>query len=547
MEKKLNRPLLRMAEVGKDLTSRVSTATSTTKVGQEQKSLPREYSVEGTLCAKTNQHMNELLNECTEQNLLEQNDDVCREHQWKLNLFCMEPDCEMSICVQCLYDGHKSHEFGNIEEVMPERCEALLTDVQSLKEKIQRSKDKLITVQNKENASISACIDTIRKNEEELIRKIKKQTEKIVQTVLGQKVQVYKSFNEAVAKIQDNFVLLESIEETTSEYTSHKSLTDKIKAVKKSGEQVQIALTEVQKYRCITYEECKVPNRKVKALCGRLRGRRRKIPLLKIKEANTNTLKQRLLAKRESGNTPAEFCEQSRGNEEESKKLQVDVIDGDKLSKRKTVVKPKFAPPRKLRDTPDKDNANGSRSKDFSERNSSDKFNKNETQCMDVGNFFGAQNSEVNAPTSKQFAEQRESKPNVRPKRMPTVIDFHGINGHKTPDARYLLKRPDTPTDRSFTTGPNQPDQRSLARWNGTPGSRLVTRWGGISDNRWPSTRGPINYNCPPWEATDRGYYGPTAKRARHDIRAFPSAMLKVKYTGGKMIYSWFSFIVSTF
>ena len=67
-----------MAEVGKDLTSRVSTATSTTKGGQEQKRLSPEDSVEGTLCAKTHQHMNELLNECTDQNLLEQNDDVCR-------------------------------------------------------------------------------------------------------------------------------------------------------------------------------------------------------------------------------------------------------------------------------------------------------------------------------------------------------------------------------------------------------------------------------------------------------------------------------------
>ena len=62
--------------MGKDLTKPVSAGTSTTKGGHE--CLSREDSVEGTLCAKTYQHMNELLNECTEQNLLEQNDDVCR-------------------------------------------------------------------------------------------------------------------------------------------------------------------------------------------------------------------------------------------------------------------------------------------------------------------------------------------------------------------------------------------------------------------------------------------------------------------------------------
>ena len=521
-----------MAEVGKDLTRPVSAGTSTTKGGHV--CFPCEDSVEGTVCVKTHQHMNELLNECTDQILLEQNDDVCREHQWKLNLFCIEPDCEMPICVQCLYDGHKNHDFGNIEEVMPERCEVLLTDVQSMKENLQRNKDKLITVQNKENANLSACIDTVRKNEEELIRKIKKKTEKMVQTVRDQKAQVNNSFNEAVAKIQDNFVLLESIEETTSEYTSHKSLTDKIKAVKKSGEQVQSALTEVQKCRCITYEECKVPNRKVKALCGRLKGRRRKIPSLKIKEVNLSTLKQRVLAKRESGNTPAEFCEQSRGKEEASKELQVDIVDGDKASERKTVVKPKFAPPRKLRDTPDKDIANGSRSEDFSERNPSDQTNKKGTGCTDVGHFFRAQNFEVNGSALKQFVDQRESKLNVQPKKMPPVTDFHRRNGPQTPDVRPLPQRLNTPINRSFSTGPNQLDQRSLARWGGIPDIRCLTR-------------GSVNYNCHPWEATDRGYYGPTAKRARHDIRAFPSAMFKVKYTGGKMIYFWFSFLVTTF
>ena len=524
-----------MTGVGKDLTRPVSARTSTTKGGHE--CLPCEDSVEGTLCAKTHQHMNELLNECTEQILLEQNDDVCREHQWKLNLFCIEPACEMPICVQCLYDGHKNHDFGNIEEVMPERCEALLTDVQSMKEKLQRNKDKLITVQNIQNASISACIDNIRKNEEELIRKIKKKTEKIVQTVLDQKAQVNNSFKEAVAKIQDNFVLLESIEETTSEYTSHRSLTDKIKAVKKSGEQVQSALTEVQKYRCITYEECKVPNRKVKVLCGRLKGRRRKIPLLKIKEANRVSLKQRVLAKIESGNKPAEFCEQNRGaNEEATKELQVDDFEvSDDNDERKTVVKPELTPHRKLTNTPVEDNATHPRSKYISERNSSDQTNKNQSQFMDIGIFFTAQNSEVEGSASKKFAEQSESKANVRPKSMPTAIDFHGKIGPAAPDVRSLPKRINTPIDRSFTTGPNQLDQRSLARW------------GCIPDNRWPSTRGPINSNCPPWEVTDRIYYGPTAKRARHDVRAFPSAMFKVKYTGGKMIYSRLSFTVYTF
>ena len=248
-----------MAAAGQDLTRCISAGISKVKGDQ------------GSSCAETHQHMNEFLRE--EQNPVEQNDDLCQEHKWKLNLFCSEPRCETPICVQCLYDEHKNHDFGNIEEVMPKRCHSLLKEVRSLKEKFQRYKDKLVTVQNNENANFSTSIENIRRNEQELVRKIKKRTEKMVQIVLDQKAHVNKSFKEVRDEIQDNFVLLESIEETTSEYTSHKSLTDKMKAVKKSREQVSTALKNVQKYKYVAYQGCKASNRKVKVLCGRLKRR----------------------------------------------------------------------------------------------------------------------------------------------------------------------------------------------------------------------------------------------------------------------------------
>ena len=57
-------------------------------------------------------------------------------------------------------------------------------------EKFQRYKVKLVTVQNNENANFSTSIENIRSTEEELIRKIKKRTEKMVQIVLDQKAHV---------------------------------------------------------------------------------------------------------------------------------------------------------------------------------------------------------------------------------------------------------------------------------------------------------------------------------------------------------------------
>ena len=107
-----------------------------------------------------------------------------------------------------------------------------------------------------------------------------------------------------MAQIRDEYILLESVQETTSEYTSHKSLTDKIEAVKKSVEKATRVLRKLHrsKYKYVAFQACKTPNRMVKVICGRLKRRW------------GNVL-----------NEPTELCEQSRGvNVEE---LQVDVIE----------------------------------------------------------------------------------------------------------------------------------------------------------------------------------------------------------------------------
>ena len=229
-------------------------------------------------------------------------------------------------------------------------------------------------------------------------------------------------------------MLLESIEETTSEYTSSNSLKDKIKAVKKCGEQVQNALIEVQKYKCIcAYQECKTPNRKVKVLCGRLKARWRKIPFCRINETNRSVLKQSELAKIETGNRSAELCEQIReAKEKSSKTSQIDVVEvsDDDASEEETATKPQFMPQGKLKDTADKDNATGSRSKDVNSKiNSTLQTKKKSNQCLEDGNPK-VHGSVVKKPNSKE---------NIRPNGVSTVIDSHRKNDSLPRGAKHMM------------------------------------------------------------------------------------------------------------
>ena len=267
-----------------------------------QGELVKKHRVDCPLCAETHQFSNEFVNEITEQdqqNYEHEQDDLCEKHWWKSTLFCMEPGCQIPVCVQCVKEEHKNHDFGNLEEVMDEKCEALLADVELLKKTLQNNRHKLIIVQNKESSNISTCIENIRKKEAELIGKINKMTEKMVQKVLDQKTQLENNLNEATARLQDNFILLESIKDTItySGSTSHKSFRDKLKAVKKSGEQVRTSLMGVQKYKHVAFQEEKISKRKVKTLFGQLKMTQKTIPFFRIKSVNRNVMKQQLLSK----------------------------------------------------------------------------------------------------------------------------------------------------------------------------------------------------------------------------------------------------------
>ena len=392
-----------------------------------QGKLVKKNCVDCPLCTETHQFAGEFVNKITEQKPQEheqEKEDLCPKHWWKFNFYCMEPGCETPICAQCVKQEHQNHDFGNLEEVMGEKFEALLADVESLKKRFQSNEDKLITVQNKESSNNSTCIDNIRKNEKELTKKINAMTEQMVQKVLNQKAQLDNSLNEALAKIKDNSMLLESIKDTItySGSISHKSFTDKMRAVKISGEQVSSALIEIQKYKHVAYQEGNTTsNRKLKAMCGQLKITRKKIPFFKVKAVSRNVMKQKLLSNISINSQKTELREQNRDADAETdedsdveiveapkSKTEVIEVSDDEDFVEKIAVKPEQTKQRNVKDEK-KDKVAGSSRDENKTRRHGDQKTHTDSGYRNIENLFSARSNTENGLSKVRRRSKKRS------------------------------------------------------------------------------------------------------------------------------------------
>ena len=466
----------------------------------------------------------------------------CIEHQKEKNLFCTEPDCEIPICALCLKDKHKNHDFGDLDEVMSERCKTLLANVQSLKKKIQTNENRLITVHNEEMKNSNACIESIKEYEKTLIRKIKKKMQKRVTEVQDRKIQLECNSKEAVGKLKDTFQMLESIEETCAGPLSHKRLMEKVEAVKKSKAHVRDALSNVKNYIHVEFTESKIANKTIAELCGQVTDDIKKLKDCKVKGTNKEGKKQQILGE-EADDSREEVSEQhvEGSTENEDVESEISVHDtGDDAAK---MMKTKLTRKRKTKDTPEKESVAGSSSEEKDATSQTTPFsNQPNRRSLAKGS---------DTPNGRSFTRGSDI-PNVRSltrgSNLPNTRSL--TRGSHTPNARSLSRGSDTPhgkspnrgsetpSGRSLTRGSETPSGRSLTRGSDTPSGRSLTR-GSDTPNGKSFTRGTCNGDLPMTStrvrddspATHPGSQGPPAKRIRWDV-APGSTTIKFKSEG---------------
>ena len=322
--------------------------------------LMKNNNVNCPLCSKTHKIVIEFESE------MQHHKTLCTKHKKDMNLFCTESGCEIPICVLCLKVEHKNHEFGDLDEMMSERCKTLLAIIQSLKKKIQTNENRLITVHNEEIKNSNSCIESIKEYEKTLIRKIQKKMQKKVTEVQDRKIHLESNSKEAVGKLKDTYQMLESIEETCSGPLSHKRLMEKVEAVKKSKANVRDALSNVKQYIHVEFTESNIPNKTITELCGQVTDDIKKLKDCKVKGTNKEGKKQQIMGEEEADDSRVVLSEQraegSTENEVEDVESGVSVQEiGDDAVK---MMKTKLTRKRKTNDTPEKESVADSSSQE---------------------------------------------------------------------------------------------------------------------------------------------------------------------------------------
>ena len=209
----------------------------------------------------------------------------CKKHGKEHILFCNESGCQVPICLMCLKDNHKAHDFSDLHEVAEERCAAILQDVQSMKKALQEKKEDLLAVQKMVAQNCKECSKEILGVKGDLIREIDSRGDSLVQDIKEQKEKTAASIIEAVAEIDKDLVMLRALEKTTSSDTVFQFEAEKLEELKDAKNKVNSRFSEATRYTSFTYKTC-VGKSKIKhlsILCGKLTKRYRRTESKKIK------------------------------------------------------------------------------------------------------------------------------------------------------------------------------------------------------------------------------------------------------------------------
>ena len=204
----------------------------------------------------------------------------CVEHGREKNLFCN--NCKVPICVLCLKDEHKGHDFGDIQEAKKQRHQILLSDVETLKKKLARNKRMLLTVQERERGSFQTCIEQIKANKMQLMKLIQVRYEEMVTDVHGKTIQFDTRINNALMEINENLRALNDMEENTDDSISHADIADCMETVRRIKRQEINSQPNVNKYSLVTFIENQTPSRFVKSLCRTLKYEEKSVYLANV-------------------------------------------------------------------------------------------------------------------------------------------------------------------------------------------------------------------------------------------------------------------------
>ena len=201
----------------------------------------------------------------------------CSEHGKEAGLYCRNEECQIPICQTCLLTGHKSHDFGDINEERSLKKDSLLEMTKLTDQHLRIQKQRLTFAQSEIERHNSRCVTRLETTKKEVIKKV---TDKFEEMIRLAKLP-FTILTEEVKELNGQLAALNPIEEDSKKFEKIGNICKKLEKMAKKEGKVRAKLDDERKYDFVEYSTVNLGI--LGSLCGELRVKQKAVGFDTIK------------------------------------------------------------------------------------------------------------------------------------------------------------------------------------------------------------------------------------------------------------------------
>ena len=141
--------------------------------------------------------------------------DLCEKHNRQRSPFCIEADCQKLICHLCLKDEHRNHEFEEAQEILEEKRNMLVENVELLRKNLLVNKEKLLKAKEDAEKNTAYCIEKIAKAKDEQMKMMTQLHDQMIAKVTDNFADLSFNIINKTIELDDNLFFLADINESS--------------------------------------------------------------------------------------------------------------------------------------------------------------------------------------------------------------------------------------------------------------------------------------------------------------------------------------------
>ena len=128
-------------------------------------------------------------------------DDTCTVHGKNSMFFCRDLKCQKGICVTCVVQEHKLHDFVEMIDEKERLVESLTTEVKARAKELEKNREKLCEAKLEVNIRNGLCVTELKASKKEILRKISQVFDSNINHVMHFRNRVNKQIEDKIAAL----------------------------------------------------------------------------------------------------------------------------------------------------------------------------------------------------------------------------------------------------------------------------------------------------------------------------------------------------------